>query len=174
MMRRKSYEGRGHVNGQSPATAPPAEQKRYSWRMLALLSTLMGFCFHFNRSVTSCRCPCARRGHRPDRVDYLRLPCRLYRRSTLMGPIGDRHGQRIPIMAGLILFTIGSAGCALASGVYPLIVARLAQALGGSASVVLARAMVSDLYEGPAAARMISTLMTVMAVAPLLGPLVGG
>jgi MFS transporter, DHA1 family, multidrug resistance protein len=48
------------------------------------------------------------------------------------------------------------------------------QAVGACAGVVLARAMVRDLYERDRAAQMLSTLMTVMAIAPLLGPLIGG
>ena len=51
---------------------------------------------------------------------------------------------------------------------------RVVQAVGACAGVVLARAMVRDLYEGERAAQMLSTLMTVMAIAPLLGPIVGG
>jgi DHA1 family bicyclomycin/chloramphenicol resistance-like MFS transporter len=51
---------------------------------------------------------------------------------------------------------------------------RIVQAVGACAGVVLARAMVRDLYEGYRAAQMLSTLMTVMAVAPLLGPIIGG
>ena len=51
---------------------------------------------------------------------------------------------------------------------------RVVQAVGACAGVVLARAMVRDLYAGPRAAQMLSTLMTVMARAPLLGPLAGG
>jgi MFS transporter, DHA1 family, multidrug resistance protein len=90
------------------------------------------------------------------------------------GPIGDRYGRRLPIMAGLVLFIIGSAGCASATSVGAMIGWRMVQALGACASVVLARAMVRDLYAGPRAARMLSTLMTVMAVAPLIGPSVGG
>ncbi len=69
---------------------------------------------------------------------------------------------------------IGSAGCALADSVPAIIGWRIVQALGACASVVLARAMVRDLYAGARAAQMMSTLMTVMAIAPLLGPLVGG
>lgn len=89
------------------------------------------------------------------------------------GPLSDRHGRRVPVAAGIVLFVIGSAGCALASSVETIILARIVQALGASAGVVLARAMVRDLYEGARAAQMLSTLMVVMAVAPLLGPLVG-
>ena len=74
----------------------------------------------------------------------------------------------------LLLFVIGSAGCALAGSAWAMIGWRVVQAVGACAGVVLARAMVRDLYEGDRAARMLSTLMTVMAVAPLLGPIVGG
>lgn len=76
-------------------------------------------------------------------------------------------------MFGLAVFVAGSAGCALASAPWHLIAMRVVQAFGASAGVALARAMVRDLYDRDRAARVLSTLMTLMAVAPLLGPLVG-
>ncbi|KPU55938.1 drug resistance transporter, Bcr/CflA subfamily protein [Pseudomonas fluorescens] len=94
--------------------------------------------------------------------------------QLLWGPIGDRHGRRLPISLGLVLFIIGSAGCALSNSVTVMIAWRAVQAVGACASVVLARAMVRDLYSGHRAAQMLSTLMTVMAIAPLLGPSLGG
>jgi len=94
--------------------------------------------------------------------------------QLLWGPIGDRYGRRLPVAAGLVLFVIGSAGCAMAGSVSAIIAWRIVQALGACASVVLARAMVRDLYAGARAAQMMSTLITVMAIAPLVGPLVGG
>jgi DHA1 family bicyclomycin/chloramphenicol resistance-like MFS transporter len=94
--------------------------------------------------------------------------------QLLWGPIGDRYGRRLPIAIGLVLFIMGSAGCAESTSVRMLIGWRALQAVGACASVVLARAMVRDLYVGDRAARMMSTLMTVMAIAPLLGPSVGG
>jgi MFS transporter, DHA1 family, multidrug resistance protein len=94
--------------------------------------------------------------------------------QLLWGPIGDRYGRRLPVTIGLVFFVIGSAGCALAGSAWALIVWRVVQALGACASVVLARAMVRDLYTGERAAQMMSTLMTVMAIAPLVGPIVGG
>lgn len=90
------------------------------------------------------------------------------------GPIGDRYGRRLPITLGLLLFIIGSAGCALSGSVPTMIGWRLVQAVGACANVVLARAMVRDLYVGQQAARMLSVLMTAMAIAPLIGPSVGG
>jgi DHA1 family bicyclomycin/chloramphenicol resistance-like MFS transporter len=94
--------------------------------------------------------------------------------QLLWGPVGDRYGRRLPIAIGLVLFIIGSAGCAMASDANIMIAWRAVQAVGACASVVLARAMVRDLYQGHRAAQMLSTLMTVMAIAPLLGPSVGG
>ncbi len=94
--------------------------------------------------------------------------------QLLWGPISDRYGRRLAIGSGLILFVIGSAGCALASDALTMIGWRIVQALGACASVALSRAMVRDLYQGTQAAQMLSTLITVMAIMPLVGPLVGG
>ena len=90
------------------------------------------------------------------------------------GPISDRYGRKRPIAMGLLFFIIGSTGCALSTDISAMIFWRAVQAIGACASVVLARAIVRDLYEGPRAAKMLSTLITVMAIAPLVGPSVGG
>lgn len=89
--------------------------------------------------------------------------------QLLWGPIGDRWGRRPSVGIGLVLFVIGSAGCGLSTNVHMMIGWRMVQALGACASVALSRAMVRDLYEGSQAAKMLSTLITVMAVAPLVG-----
>ncbi len=68
--------------------------------------------------------------------------------QLLWGPISDRYGRRLAIGSGLILFVIGSAGCALASDALTMIGWRIVQALGACASVALSRAMVRDLYQG--------------------------
>lgn len=94
--------------------------------------------------------------------------------QLLWGPIGDRYGRRISVAIGLVLFVIGSAGCALAPDASTVIGCRIVQALGACAGVALSRAMVRDLYAGIRGAQMLSTLITVMAIAPLVGPLVGG
>ncbi|WAH61032.1 multidrug effflux MFS transporter [Pseudomonas silvicola] len=90
------------------------------------------------------------------------------------GPLSDRFGRRLPVALGCLLFIVGSAGCALAADGAALIGWRVVQALGACANVVLARAMVRDLYQGRRAGQKMSTLMTIMAVAPLAGPTVGG
>jgi DHA1 family bicyclomycin/chloramphenicol resistance-like MFS transporter len=93
--------------------------------------------------------------------------------QLLWGPASDRHGRRLPVAIGLVLFIAGSAGCSIAHSAEEMIGWRLLQAFGASAGVVLSRAMVRDLYHGPRAAQMLSTLITSMAIAPLLGPIVG-
>lgn len=90
------------------------------------------------------------------------------------GPLSDQYGRRMPIIAGIILFILGSAGCAVSDSVGVLVFFRILQALGACANVVLSRAIVRDLYVGNDAAKMLSNLITVMAVAPLIGPSVGG
>jgi len=94
--------------------------------------------------------------------------------QLLWGPVSDRHGRRLPVAIGIALFVVVSAGCALAGSASTMIAWWIVQAVGASAGVVLSRAMVRDLYEGHRAAQMLSTLITVMGIAPLLGPIVGG
>lgn len=94
--------------------------------------------------------------------------------QLIWGPLSDRYGRRVPVALGLVLFIIGSGGCAMANDATSLIGWRLVQAIGACASVALSRAMVRDLFEGDRAAQMMSTLITIMAIAPLLGPIVGG
>lgn len=90
------------------------------------------------------------------------------------GPLSDRSGRKLPLAAGLILYLLASAGCALASSVESLIALRFVQALGGCAGMVIARAAIRDLYVGAEAARMFSAMVLVMGLAPILAPLAGG
>jgi len=94
--------------------------------------------------------------------------------QLLIGPLSDRFGRRPLILAGMGLYVLTSAFCALSSGVEMLIAQRFLQAIGGSAATVLARAMVRDFFSGDRAARILSLIMLVMGAAPLLAPFMGG
>lgn len=94
--------------------------------------------------------------------------------QLLYGPLSDRFGRKAPLIAGVALYTLASIGCAYAATVEALIALRVLQALGGCAGMVITRAIVRDLVEGAEAARLFSTLMLVMGVAPILAPLLGG
>jgi DHA1 family bicyclomycin/chloramphenicol resistance-like MFS transporter len=89
------------------------------------------------------------------------------------GALSDRLGRRGPLLAGLVIYTFASLGCALCWSVASFAMFRLLAALGCSAGVVIPRAMVRDLADGHAAARLFSKLMLVMGVAPIVAPLLG-
>jgi DHA1 family bicyclomycin/chloramphenicol resistance-like MFS transporter len=90
------------------------------------------------------------------------------------GTLSDRFGRRGPLIAGTALYTLASAGCALAPDLPTMSAFRFVAAIGGSASMVIPRAIVRDLADGVAAARLMSRLMLVMGVAPILAPALGG
>lgn len=94
--------------------------------------------------------------------------------QLLWGAVSDRIGRRLPVAIGIFLFIVGSAGCALSDSAAEVIGWRVVQAIGACAGVVLSRAMVRDLFARDRAAQMLSTLIVIMAVAPLIGPLLGG
>lgn len=93
--------------------------------------------------------------------------------QALFGPLLDRFGRRRPLLGGIALFTAGSALAALSTSLEMLVVARFIQALGAAAALVAPRAMVSDLCDERASARIYSILMQVVAIVPLLAPLLG-
>ncbi|MGV9939350.1 multidrug effflux MFS transporter [Streptomyces sp. NPDC003401] len=93
--------------------------------------------------------------------------------QLVAGPMSDRWGRRRPLLAGLAVYVVATALCALAPTVELLVAFRLAQGLAGAAGIVIARAMVRDLYDGVAMARFFSTLMLISGVAPVVAPLIG-
>ena len=90
------------------------------------------------------------------------------------GTLSDRYGRRGPLIAGTALYALGSVGCAVAPDLVTLSLCRFITGIGGSASMVIPRAIVRDLADGNAAARLMSRLMLVMGVAPILAPTAGG
>ncbi|MFI5682404.1 multidrug effflux MFS transporter [Streptomyces sp. NPDC051636] len=94
--------------------------------------------------------------------------------QLVIGPMSDRWGRRRPLLAGLAVYLVATALCAFAPTVEALVACRLAQGLAGAAGIVIARAVVRDLYDGVAMARFFSTLMLVSGAAPIVAPLIGG
>lgn len=90
------------------------------------------------------------------------------------GPLADRFGRRVPLLVGVALFAVASLACALAPSLEWLIGARFVQALGGCAGMVITRAVVRDLCDPLASAKVFSQLVLVMGLAPILAPLGGG
>ncbi len=90
------------------------------------------------------------------------------------GPLSDRHGRRPVLLGAMALYCVATGLCALSTSTEMLIAGRALQALGGSGGIVLARAIVRDLYSGARAGRELSIIGSVMALAPVVAPLIGG
>ncbi|MFI8432589.1 multidrug effflux MFS transporter [Streptomyces sp. NPDC079020] len=94
--------------------------------------------------------------------------------QLVVGPMSDRWGRRRPLLLGMAVYVLATAICALAPTAELLIGFRLLQGLAGAAGIVIARAVVRDLYDGVEMARFFSTLMLISGVAPIIAPLIGG
>ncbi|MET8180744.1 multidrug effflux MFS transporter [Streptomyces sp. NPDC005336] len=94
--------------------------------------------------------------------------------QLVVGPMSDKWGRRRPLLIGMVIYVVATAICAFAPTAGLLIGFRLLQGLAGSAGIVIARAVVRDLYDGIAMARFFSTLMLISGVAPIVAPLIGG
>lgn len=94
--------------------------------------------------------------------------------QLIAGPLSDVLGRRWPLFGGAVGFAVFSAACALAPNVGTLLALRLGQGLLGAVGIVLARAVVRDLFDGPAAARGFAALMLVSGAAPIVAPVLGG
>ncbi len=94
--------------------------------------------------------------------------------QLIYGPASDKFGRRPLLLAGLSLFFIASVLAAIAPSIELLIAARLIQAIGGSAGIVLARAMVRDVFTREKSASVISYITMAFVVAPMVAPVLGG
>lgn len=94
--------------------------------------------------------------------------------QLVVGPMSDKWGRRRPLLIGMVVYVLATAVCAFAPDAGLLIAFRLLQGLAGAAGIVIARAVVRDLYDGVEMARFFSTLMLISGAAPVVAPLIGG
>jgi DHA1 family bicyclomycin/chloramphenicol resistance-like MFS transporter len=90
------------------------------------------------------------------------------------GPISDRFGRKPVLLIAIVLYALATVGCAMAQSVEGLIAARFLQSLGGAGSIVLARAVVRDIYSGARAGRELSLMGAITGFAPIVAPMIGG
>jgi DHA1 family bicyclomycin/chloramphenicol resistance-like MFS transporter len=93
--------------------------------------------------------------------------------QLIVGPLSDRFGRRIPILAGLCIFVLGTVWCAFAGDLSNLLVGRSIQASGACTATVLSRAIARDLFDGQALAKVMALTTIATAAAPGFSPLVG-
>ncbi|WP_186319213.1 multidrug effflux MFS transporter [Streptomyces sp. SAJ15] len=94
--------------------------------------------------------------------------------QLVVGPMSDKWGRRRPLLIGMVIYVLATAVCAFATNAPLLVGFRLVQGLAGASGIVIARAVVRDLYDGVAMARFFSTLMLISGTAPIIAPLIGG
>lgn len=90
------------------------------------------------------------------------------------GALSDAFGRRNVILVALVVFAIGTFGCASASSVHYLWVFRIMQGVSAGAGVVVGRAIIRDLYSDAAAARLLSMVTMIFSIAPAIAPVLGG
>lgn len=93
--------------------------------------------------------------------------------QLVFGPVADRWGRYPVLLAGLGIFAAGALACALAPSIELLIAGRFLQAVGCCAAVVVARAIVRDVYDPATGARVMAQAATILGIGALLGPILG-
>jgi DHA1 family bicyclomycin/chloramphenicol resistance-like MFS transporter len=94
--------------------------------------------------------------------------------SLWHGALSDAFGRRNVVLVGLIVFAVGTLGCAAAHSVHYLWVFRIMQGISAGAGVVVGRAIIRDLYSDAPAARLLSMVTMIFSIAPAIAPVLGG
>ena len=93
--------------------------------------------------------------------------------QMIYGPLSDSIWRKPPLYFGMALYFVGALGSSVAPSNGWLIAARFVQGMGACAGMVVPRAVVRDLHNGPEAARLMALIMLVFSVSPILAPLFG-
>ena len=91
----------------------------------------------------------------------------------IYGPLSDRFGRRTPLMIGIAIYILASLMCALSQNVGSLIVCRILQGAGAAAASTISMAICKDIFEGRERQQVLAYIVTIMALAPMLAPVIG-
>ncbi|WP_150239580.1 multidrug effflux MFS transporter [Nocardiopsis quinghaiensis] len=94
--------------------------------------------------------------------------------QLVIGPLSDRWGRRMPLLAGIGVFTATTFAIAMVGSVEMFSLLRFLQGVSAAAGLVISRAIVRDVFDGDAAATFFSRLVLLSGLAPMLGPILGG
>ncbi|ALG69774.1 major facilitator transporter [Azospirillum thiophilum] len=94
--------------------------------------------------------------------------------QLVYGPMSDRFGRRPTLLVGVAIYLVASAVCAVTTSIDALIAARFFQALGACCGPVVARAVVRDVFGRERSATVLAYMSMAMALAPAVGPMLGG
>jgi DHA1 family bicyclomycin/chloramphenicol resistance-like MFS transporter len=158
----------------APVAVPtPAEARTIAWTLGALLAfpsvAIDMYLPAFSRVAKDLNCPLG-----AVQVTLAAFMLGLAFGQFFWGTLSDRVGRRRPLITGSLIFLGMAAVCAMTHSIHIFIAARLCMGFGGSASVVISRAVVRDLFEEREAAKFYSMMMIVTGMAPIVAPSLGG
>ena len=93
--------------------------------------------------------------------------------QLLLGPLSDKFGRKIPLIISLVIYIISTVLIVYAPNIEAMIVLRVIQGLFSAGSVVISRAVATDLYRGHEMTRFFGLLMTINGLAPIISPILG-
>lgn len=93
--------------------------------------------------------------------------------SLLIGALSDAWGRRIVILGGVGVFLIASVGCAVSQSMTALLAFRVLQGASAGVGLIVGRALIRDVFEGPAAQKLMSMISMIFGLAPALAPVIG-
>jgi len=94
--------------------------------------------------------------------------------SLIQGPVSDALGRRPVVLTGLCVYTLASVGCAFAPNFATLLIFRALQGVSAGVGMIIGRAVIRDLFEGPQAQKLLSLVTMLFAFAPAVAPVIGG
>ncbi|MFR4804950.1 MAG: MFS transporter, partial [Eggerthellaceae bacterium] len=89
------------------------------------------------------------------------------------GPLSDKYGRKPVLLAGVGLYTVGSAACAIASSIELLIAFRVIQALGAGSISAVGTAVVKDSFQTYYREKILSVIQVLFVVGPATAPVIG-
>ena len=94
--------------------------------------------------------------------------------QLLFGPLSDKYGRRMPLLAALWLFIAATLLCLFATSITQFVAMRFLQGIAGAGGIVISRSVATDRFAGQDLARMLALIGAVNGVAPVVAPIIGG
>lgn len=94
--------------------------------------------------------------------------------QIFFGPLSDRYGRRLPLLAAMWLFILSTLCCIFAQNIEQFIAFRLVQGMAGAGGIVISRSVATDKYAGRELAKMLAVIGAINGVAPVAAPIAGG